>query len=440
MQVLPLWLTCVLTCAAQPGTAPVTLNYLHSFSAEGGAPSGPLTEVWPGVFAGVTFGEINPSDGTSLFPSTLYLVNSTGFKVVHTFNPPVDGQGAYGPLLAASDGALYGVSFGCNNVPTTIFRFDHKGNFDIMRTGLVSPSPLSEGLDLNLYGLSGNVGSPIQFFRLSPSGQYTPISALPGAGYLAIVEAPLLANDGHFYIPATGLNSVGTIYRSSISGAVTPVVTLANLSTGLMQAGNGGLYGWASTSAPLPYVFRLSLNGSYTPIYSFPSFELLSDLMQASDGKLYGIGVGIDGVAMVFSINPDGSSFQVVANFNEGFLLGPPMAPLRQGSDGKLYGVNVGGPGSIGNVFSLDLGLPRPHPSIALVQPGKISVGSGVLLTGRYLLEPQSVEFNGAPATVIRGISAGYVYAVVPPGASSGPITIKTPNGTATSSQSLIVQ
>ena len=75
---LSLLLTCALTCAAQPASAPATLNYLHSFSSEGGAPSGPLTEIWPGIFAGLTFGEINPSDGTSLFPSTLYLVNSTG--------------------------------------------------------------------------------------------------------------------------------------------------------------------------------------------------------------------------------------------------------------------------------------------------------------------------------------------------------------------------
>ena len=63
-----------------------------------------------------------------------------------------------------------------------------------------------------------------------------------------------------------------------------------------------------------------------------------------------------------------------------------------------------------------------------------------MLLWGRYLLGATSVSFNGAPAQYIGVTSIQSVYATVPPGATSGPVTITTPNGSFTTTVDFTVQ
>lgn len=51
-----------------------------------------------------------------------------------------------------------------------------------------------------------------------------------------------------------------------------------------------------------------------------------------------------------------------------------------------------------------------------------------------------AVDFNGIPATEFAVASGQGVLAEVPTGATSGPITIATPNGSYTSQQSFTVE
>jgi hypothetical protein len=71
-------------------------------------------------------------------------------------------------------------------------------------------------------------------------------------------------------------------------------------------------------------------------------------------------------------------------------------------------------------------------PSISSVSPTIGPVGTLVTITGGGLTGPTAVSFNGTPAS-FTGVSATTVTATVPPGATTGQISVVTPTGTAKS-------
>jgi hypothetical protein len=97
-----------------------------------------------------------------------------------------------------------------------------------------------------------------------------------------------------------------------------------------------------------------------------------------------------------------------------------------------------GGPG-FGSAWIWDLGLPKPLPNVHKLIPASGS-GTEVVVWGENLLGATAVTFNGTPAATFRNMTKNYVFAAVPAGAASGPVTITTPNGTATSPTSFVVQ
>jgi len=107
---------------------------------------------------------------------------------------------------------------------------------------------------------------------------------------------------------------------------------------------------------------------------------------------------------------------------------------LVQHTNGKFYGATVGGGAFFqGTVFSFDVGL---GPFIAFVLPyGR--VGSGVQILGQGLTGTTAVTFNGVPATTFNVASDTFMGAIVPPGATTGPIQVTTPNGVLTSNVNL---
>jgi RNA polymerase sigma factor (sigma-70 family) len=79
-----------------------------------------------------------------------------------------------------------------------------------------------------------------------------------------------------------------------------------------------------------------------------------------------------------------------------------------------------------------------PKPEISGMSPGSGPVGSSVSIGGHHFTGATSVKFNGVAASFTVS-SDGLITAVVPAGASSGPISVTTPSGTATSSTSFTV-
>jgi hypothetical protein len=82
--------------------------------------------------------------------------------------------------------------------------------------------------------------------------------------------------------------------------------------------------------------------------------------------------------------------------------------------------------------------VPPAAPSISGYSPSSGPVGTSVTISGSGFTGATSVTFNGAPATFTVN-SDTQVTATVPSDATSGPIGVTTPGGTATSSSSFTV-
>lgn len=81
-------------------------------------------------------------------------------------------------------------------------------------------------------------------------------------------------------------------------------------------------------------------------------------LMKASDGNIYGMtsSGGLNGVGTIFKYDPSISSYTKILDF-DGLIHGSyPFGKLMQASDGKLYGVTCsGGNSDLGTIFQYDI-------------------------------------------------------------------------------------
>lgn len=157
-------------------------------------------------------------------------------------------------------------------------------------------------------------------------------------------------------------------------------------------------------------------------------------LAQATDGNLYGttnLG-GSSGYGTLFQISTSGA-YKLLYSFNN--LIGRyPLAGLMQHTNGKLYGTTSNG-GSRGTVYSLDMGL---GPFVTFVRAnGK--VGQTAQILGQGLTGTTNVTFNGLPATSFLVGSDTYIRAVIPSGATTGPVVVTTPQGILTSNKNFLV-
>lgn len=103
---------------------------------------------------------------------------------------------------------------------------------------------------------------------------------------------------------------------------------------------------------------------------------------------------------------------------------------------GSGFTASAANPLTVGNVtanLAIKANFLAPAPSVASFLPASGGVGSSVVLTGTYLLGATSVSFHGAGATAFTVNSSTQMTATVPPGATSGAISVTTPGGTGTS-------
>ena len=80
-----------------------------------------------------------------------------------------------------------------------------------------------------------------------------------------------------------------------------------------------------------------------------------------------------------------------------------------------------------------------PPPTLTRFTPATGSAGTRVTLTGTYFLGATDVRFNRVSAVMFEVVSGTSIVAVVPPGATSGPISVVTPGGTAVSAEPFTV-
>ena len=78
-------------------------------------------------------------------------------------------------------------------------------------------------------------------------------------------------------------------------------------------------------------------------------------------------------------------------------------------------------------------------PTLILFVPARGPAGTRVVLTGTHFLGATDVRFNGVSATGFEVLSTTSIEAVVPPDATSGPISVVAPGGTAVSAEPFAV-
>jgi uncharacterized repeat protein (TIGR03803 family) len=143
---------------------------------------------------------------------------------------------------------------------------------------------------------------------------------------------------------------------------------------------------------------------------------------------------GSSGFGTIFKISTSGN-YQQLYSFTGTTGQNPGPPPLQH-TNGLLYGgTEWGGTYGYGVIYSLDMGL---GPFITFVRAnGK--VGQKAQILGQGLTGTTSVTFHGVPASSFTVVGDTYMTAVVPSGATSGTVTVKTPSGTLVSNKTFRV-
>lgn len=247
---------------------------------------------------------------------------------------------------------------------------------------------LVQGLDGNFYGTTANGGNEGYgtVFRITPAGILTVLhdfcsesgcidGSYPSSGVIQ-------ASDGNFYGTTQfgGEYNGGSVFKLTPAGELTTLFSFCshvskvgictdggNLLTGLVQASDGNLYGTTFSGGATDYgtVFRLTLEGEMTILRSFcagtgPCLSGMlpfGRLLQASDGNLYGTN-NIDfpcDAGTVYKITLEGELRLVYSFCDQQAENGEnPMDGLVQAANGTFYGTtNDGGTSNFGTVFAL---------------------------------------------------------------------------------------
>jgi uncharacterized repeat protein (TIGR03803 family) len=414
-----------------------------------------------GKLYGTTVGYGTPTSAGSVFRIGTDGVGSTLFN----FTGTAEYDPAYG-LTLATDGNFYGVVYGGSANLGAVYRITPGGavtvvyNFLGLDDGAFPYLTLTQASDGSLYGITSGVSSENvgTIFKYSAAGSVTTIYSLNLDGSHGVYfSSPVMqAADSNLYTTtySGGAYGCGTILKLSTSGELLQQYDFRCTKYGsrpsgkLVQAPDGNFYGtteWGGDNTTGCYagcgtVFQMTQNGTVTLLHKFENSHLgdgagpEGGLVLGTDGNLYGVtSQGGFGYGTIYQITTGGSE-TVLFDFLRNDKVGrSPAAGLLQHTNGKFYGTNYwGGAFGAGTVYSLDMGL---GAFITFVQPtGR--VGQTCQILGQALTGTTSVTFNGLPASNFAVNSDTSMTAVVPAGATTGPVVVTTPSGPLTSNVS----
>jgi uncharacterized repeat protein (TIGR03803 family) len=448
---------------------------LYSFSASDGA--GPyqaaLVQGVDGSFYGTASGG-GANNGGTAFRITSRGVLTTLYNFCELANC-ADGEFPGAALALAVDGNFYGTALsGGANGWGTIFKMSPKGSFAALYSfcsqtncldGASPYSGLVQASDGNLYGTpsQGGTNGDGTVIKMTTEGKLSTIHSFRQTDGESPRGSLIQGTDGKLYgTTSTGgdRQQGGTAFRISESGVFAFVDLIdgksmdgGGPSAGLTQGADGNFYGTVVYGGVRTdgSIFEITPAGAQKTLYKFCLHDDCPDgsrpiagLMQATDGNFYGTTsrggdmscqspIG-NGCGTVFQVTPQGS-LKTVHTFS-GSDGSYSTGGLLQATNGILYGTtSAGGPSyqecgvyGCGTVFSIDLGL---GPFVAFVRnPAKVGQLFGIL--GQGFTGTTNVSLNGIPAS-FTVVSDTFMRATVPPGATTGYVTVVTPSGTLTS-------
>jgi uncharacterized repeat protein (TIGR03803 family) len=254
---------------------------------------------------------------------------------------------------------------------TTVHTFDNADG--------ANPDGLVQATNGDLYGTTEQGGTNVRgtVFKINRTGTLTTLYSFCILTDCADGDRPkgglIQANNGDLYgMTVGGVESFGTIFKVSLSGTVTTIYSFCSQANctdgqhpygGFVQAADGDLYGTTIGGTDTGgTVFKITPSGSLTTLYSFlDGGHPTSALVLATNGDFYGITFngGAKGFGGIFKITSKGTlttvySFCSQTNCSDGNY---PNGPLIQATDGDLYGTTVyGGANGAGTVFKVTPG------------------------------------------------------------------------------------
>jgi hypothetical protein len=240
-------------------------------------------------------------------------------------------------------------------------------------------------------------------------------------------------------------------YKIAVSGEVAPTVRWTNNTKAIIQTGawrgvnqaspivasGGALDLTSSTSVVGPAVTNTLANAWAVAFFSFRTTINTNSNMTYSSFTPAGLTTRADSNLSAAA----SAAWEDVATADSG-------GPVGTGSH-KYTGLTTAASGSGHKAASLIYVAPAagsggnftvtgPTPTISSFNPTSGSTGTAVTITGTNLSGATAVAFNGTSATFTIA-SPTQINTTVPARAASGPITVTTPNGTATSTTNFTV-
>jgi len=368
---------------------------------------------------------------------------------LYTFSETNGGGGVpESPVVLAGNGGWYGTTllslfagYGVLYRITENGAFTQLYNFEGFEDGLPAGSLIE--VNNKLYGITSPYAGSAAVYTYSSSGGSPDViyqfstSQFTTAGGGALVQG----RDGNLYGGGTGSNGCGAVFKMTTLGDLLNIwsfdcsLNIGAVNAPLVEGSDGNFYGTAS-GGEQGTVFKVSPTGVVSLIHDFGSVPedgtYGRGLTLGTDGNLYGTAPtgGADEGGTVYQIS-SGTYLQL---YSFVYATGPwHPSGLVQHTDGKFYGfLEFTNEGDYGGFYSLDMSL---GPFVAFVLPAG-GVGQTAEILGQGLTGATAVTFNGVAATEFTVVSDTYMTAVVPSGATTGPVVVTTPGGTLTSNVS----
>jgi uncharacterized repeat protein (TIGR03803 family) len=423
----------------------------------------PLYPAWTGLFAQGRDGNLysTSQSGGKLGYGTVFQLTPGGkMTVLHSF---IFDEGAHpsSGITLGTDGSLYGT--GSDSGYGTVFKITTSGAFKLLHSfnggteGSLPKTPPIQGTDGNFYGTTyygkgGHSGSGM-VYKITPKGKLTSLYQFDfthGGGPIGLIQG----TDGDFYgtTEVGGTGKLGVVFKITRRGKLTVLYnfdgTKGQYPIGpIIQASDGNFYGTTFRGGPdnRGVIYKITPGGTLTVIHNFHSAAgqatyPTAGLVQATDGNLYGATAfgGTFGHGQLFQITPKGK-YAVLHNFgpHSGAGGSAPEVSLFQHTNGTFYSDTYegGDPACVsrcGLLYGLGMGLGKFVSFVGPLSSGKVRETIEIL--GQGLTGTTKVSFHGLSAT-FSVVSDTYLTAVVPSGATTGPVTVSTPGGTLTSNK-----
>jgi uncharacterized repeat protein (TIGR03803 family) len=275
--------------------------------ANGSQPFAGLVQAANGDFYGVTLTGGTDNAGT-VFKITL----SGKLTTLFNFNG-TDGNGPTGTLIQASDGNFYGTTQGGGPVNQgTVFKITPSGALTTLYTftggadGVAPVAGLIQATDGNLYGTTWgdayqnlNVGT---VFKITLGGKLTTVHSFQTTDGANPQGGLVQGTDGNLYgaTEEGGTYNYGTVFKMTLGSTLTTLHSFSGGTDGdtpvctLIQATDGNFYGTAAYDGLYPNfgtVFAITPSGTLTTLHNFDSTDgsyPYAGLVQSTSGGFYG--------------------------------------------------------------------------------------------------------------------------------------------------------